>query len=329
MLCCRRHICKLTGRSHLPNPLVHAAFHRSTGLFANFPKQSTLVHRGPTGNPQFCPQKRRWAFRQSLLGGGTIGAIVTAALTVSHERAERFRDRQFEAAGRFIADYEATLEAVVELWEAVTTLGDAKDQVHDAQGPAREAGREEVGGEVLVELAKALRVGVDLVGRDVSSRWATAEIARSRAVVEQAIENLAGRMEEPFASANRELLRAVQEASAALARHQEAGRQSRVTLHRLLLRVAQLNLLFAGKDAEVVEAARQATESLVLLAGRVLQIGMESEEFEHEGDESEKEEEAISDTISDEIQDANQLLAEFAALANDRVRPRSIVREWA
>jgi len=152
---------------------------------------------------------------------------------------------EFEAAGRSIADYEATLDAGVELWEAVTELSDAQGQVHDAAGLAQEAGREEVGAEVLIELAKALRVGVDLVGRDVSSR---------------------------------ELLRSVQEASAALARFQEAGRQSTVTLHRLMVRVAQLNLLFAGKDAEVVEAARQVTESLVLIAGRVLRMGMESVE---------------------------------------------------
>jgi hypothetical protein len=187
-----------------------------------------------------------------------------------------------------------------------------------------EAGIGEVGIEVLVELAKALRVGVDMVGRDVSSRWATDEIAHSRAVVEQAIENLSGRMEEPFASANRELLRSVQEASAALARYEEAGRQSRVTLHRLMVRVAQLNLLFAGEDAEVIEAGRQVTESLVLLAGRVLRIGLQSfRESEQDGEESEQEEEVISD----EIQDANQLLAEFAALANSRVRPQPLLRD--
>ena len=57
-----------------------------------------------------------------LLGGGTIGAIATALLTVSHERAERFRDRQFEAASRFIAEYEASLTATTEFWEAQTNL---------------------------------------------------------------------------------------------------------------------------------------------------------------------------------------------------------------
>jgi hypothetical protein len=259
-----------------------------------------------------------------LFGGGTIGAITTAVLTVSHERAERFRDRQFEAAGRFIADYEAALGAIAELWEAIAEIGAARGRVNDAVGSAQEAGRGEVGAEVLAELAKALRVGVDLVGRDVSSERALEETARSRAVVEQAIETLAGRMEEPFASANVELLRSVQEVSAALSRYLEAAQQSRGRLHRLLVRVAQLNLLFAGDDAEVVEAARQATESLVLLVGRVLGIGMEgSEESEPQAEEAEQEEEGISD----EIQDANQLLAEFAALANARVRPRPLMHD--
>lgn len=253
-----------------------------------------------------------------LLGGGTIGAIWTASLTVSHERAERFRDRQFEAAGKFIADYETALDGAIELWEAATNLVEAKTEAIDAAGPAEQALKEAVGIDyVLAGVAKAINVGVDLIGRDASSQHAAEEIARSRAVVEQAIDNLSGRMEEPFASTTRELLRSLQEASDALARCLKASSQARAQLHRALRSVAQLNLLFAGEDAEVVEAARQVAEALVALMSRILQVALVSAE------DSEQE----SDEISDALQDVNQLLGDFAALANARVRPRPLLQD--
>ena len=272
-----------------------------------------------------------------LLGGGTIGAITTAVLTVSHERSERFRDRQFEAAGRFIAEYEVALDAAVEQWEAVTEVGEARERLREALEATREADMEQVGFDVLAELHKALRVGVDMVGRDLPSERAAEEIARSRAVVEQAIENLSSRpLEEPFASTSRELLRAMQQSNPALGRFSEAARGMRTTLHRLLVRVAQRNLLFANEDAEVVEAARQVAESLVALGARILGMGWqgleeEAEEFGESEQEPEDLEESAQDgieaededdAISDDIQDTNQLLADFAALANERIRPR-------
>jgi translation initiation factor 2B subunit (eIF-2B alpha/beta/delta family) len=247
-----------------------------------------------------------------LVSGGTIGAL----LTVSHERAERFRDRQFEAASGFIAVYESTLDAVVELWTAATNVDELKAQIAELTEPLENVLKEAVGIEdVIDELNKAINVGIDLVGREALSEHAAAEIARSRTVIEQAIDKLSSRTDEPFASSTRELLRAMQDGIDALAQLTVRSRLTRNTLHRLLTRVAQLNLLFAGKDTEVVEAARQTAEALVALARRV--IGL----FDVEDPDDE------SDAISDAIQGANQLLADFGSLANDRVRPRPFLHD--
>jgi hypothetical protein len=260
-----------------------------------------------------------------LLGGGTIGAIVTALLTVSHQRSERFRDRQFEAASGFTADYEAALDSVIEFWEAATNVADSKLRVGKAVPAATKANRETIASDVLVELSKAINVGLDLVGRDVSTERATEEIARSRAIIEQAIENLSGQMEEPFASTHRELLRAMEEASVAIDRFGRAGCNTTIDLHRSQVRVAQLNLLFAGEDTEVVEGARLTLEALVAIGNRVLvllqaRLDESDEDAEDDGDTG-------LDSISDDIQDANERLARFAALANQRVRPRPLARD--
>jgi hypothetical protein len=259
-----------------------------------------------------------------LVSGGTIGAIGTAFLTVSHERAERFRDRQFEAASMFMADFEAALDSAVALWEAATGLEETRDRVREATDPAHQFVTKGVEVDVLGYLNKAINVGLDLIGRSWSER-AGEEIARSRAVIEEAIENLSARTDEPFASTSMELLRSLQEASDALTELIEASRHSSARLRRVVVGLPKLNLLFAGEDAEVVEAARQAVETLVALLSGVMRSTMETV-FEAER-KSDHEPEEESDGIGDEIQDLNQLLADFAALANARVRPRPLMHD--
>lgn len=85
-----------------------------------------------------------------LASGSTIGAVVTALLTVSHERNERYRERALEATISFLAARKRAIAAVVEVQGRARVARSAAKQMRERIAKFMEMGQP------LVEAARNL-----------------------------------------------------------------------------------------------------------------------------------------------------------------------------
>jgi hypothetical protein len=87
----------------------------------------------------------------ALIGGGTIGAVLTAVLRHSHERDERHRERALKAATDFLAAYDRALGAVADVQGRAPVARAAGMAMKERTGRFLEMSKD------LVEAARELR----------------------------------------------------------------------------------------------------------------------------------------------------------------------------
>jgi hypothetical protein len=265
----------------------------------------------------------------TFLSGSAIGSLATAAVTTSHARAERFRDRMLDTAERFLTDGDQTAAALWQFELAASELLNARNDAIIKAETAHQRMLESIEAwtasdrsdeEIPESYSVALRA---LAGLEYDAALADPSQAAARAEAERAASRAAGAVQglldhegatalAPIAQTLRAILRAHTRFMTALQSMGDAGAAVRDAVFRLHSSSARVVLLFHGKEGSgsIVAHAEQVKTELLAATDATTQA-------------MNKLEPAIAyEPAIRHRQAANTATADFAAAVNARIRRR-------